>query len=197
MHQESADSAVIAAAQTGDRQAFAELVTRYEEVAFRAAYFVLRDAAAAEDIAQEAFMRVYGSLAKFRPGEPFRPWIVRIVTNLALNDVRARGRRTGLVARFGLMAMPEPLEPEGVALASESQRLLWHAMNQLPADDRVVLYLRYYLEMPEKEIALAIGKAPGTVKSRLSRAGRRLREIVERDYPSLRPEDIPAEGAND
>ena len=192
VHSDADDGAVIAAARTGDRQAFATLVTRYEEVAFRAAYLVVRDSAAAQDIAQDAFVRVHRSLVRFKPGEPFRPWLVRIVTNLALNDVRARGRRAGLLARFGRMSREYPPEPEGMALASESQRLLWHAMNELPLDDRVVLYLRYFLELPEKEIALAIGKAPGTVKSRLFRAGRRLREIVERDYPSLRPEDIPA-----
>jgi len=197
VHSEAEDGAVIAAARTGDREAFAALVTRYQEVAFRAAYLIVRDSAAAEDVTQEAFVRAYRSLSSFNPGEPFRPWLVRIATNLALNDVRARGRRAGLLARFGRMPRDGPPEPEGVTLASESQRLLWRAMNELPRDDRVVLYLRYFLELPEKEIALAIGKAPGTVKSRLFRAGRRLRGIVERDYPSLQPEDIPVGKGND
>lgn len=196
VHSEAEEGAVIAAALSGDREAFAALVTRYQEVTFRAAYLIVRDSAAAEDVAQEAFVRAYRSLASFNPGEPFRPWLLRIATNLALNDVRARGRRAGLVARFGRMRGDGPPEPEEVALASELQRLVWRAMNELPRDDRVVLYLRYFLELPEKEIALAIGRAPGTVKSRVFRAGRRLREVVERGYPSLRPEDIPREGAD-
>ncbi len=194
MHLEADDSAAIAAARAGDREAFAVLVTRYQEVAFRAAYLVVRDAAAAEDVAQEAFIRAHRSISGFRAGEPFRPWLLRIVTNLALNDVRARGRRGGLLARFGRQPVESAPEPEGVLLASESQRLLWRAMNELSPDDRVVLYLRYFLELPEKEIAVAIGKAPGTVKSRLSRAGVRLRAVIERGYPSLRPEDAPAGG---
>jgi RNA polymerase sigma-70 factor (ECF subfamily) len=192
VHPDMDDRAVLLAARTGDRDAFAVLVTRYESVAFRAAYLIVRDAAGAEDIAQEAFVRVHRSWPRFNTDEPFRPWLVRIVTNLALNEVRARGRRAGFLARFGRVPLERPPEPEGLALASEAQRLLWRAMNELPPGDRVVLYLRYWLELPEKEIALAIGKAPGTVKSRLFRAGRRLREIVERDFPSLRPEDIPA-----
>lgn len=191
-HPDMDDGAVIAAARTGDRDALAVLVTRYEQVAFRAAYVIVRDPASAEDIAQEAFVRVHGSRARFNANEPFRPWLVRIVTNLALNEVRGRGRRTGLLARFGRMPSERPPEPEDLALASEAQRLLWHAMNRLPPGDRVILYIRYWLELPEKEIALAIGKAPGTVKSRLSRAGQRLRKIMERDYPPLRPIDIPA-----
>lgn len=197
MHPETDDGAAIAAARTGDREAFAVLVTRYQEVAFRAAYLIVRDAGTAEDVAQEAFVRAYRSLSGFRAGEPFRPWLLRIVTNLALNDVRGRGRRAGLLARFGREPAPGPAEPEGVLLASESQQLLWRAMNELPADDRVVLYLRYFLELPEREIAVAIGKAPGTVKSRLSRAGGRLRAVIERGYPSLRPEDAQEGGGDD
>ncbi len=197
MYPEADDVAAIAAAQAGDREAFAALVTRYQEVAFRAAYLIVRDSAAAQDVAQEAFVRAYRSISGFRAGEPLRPWLLRIVTNLALNDVRARGRRAGLLARFGRFPGQEPPEPEGIALASEAQQLLWRAMNELPPDDRVVLYLRYFLELPEKEIAVAIGKAPGTVKSRLSRAGGRLRTIIERGYPSLRPEDMHTGGGHD
>ncbi|MEO6045525.1 MAG: sigma factor-like helix-turn-helix DNA-binding protein, partial [Tepidiformaceae bacterium] len=58
-------------------------------------------------------------------------------------------------------------------------------INELGAEDRVVLYLRYFLDLPEREIALAIGKAPGTVKSRLSRASGRLRTVIDARYPSL------------
>ena len=101
MHPEYDDDGAVRAARDGDRDALAALVARYQEVAFRAAFLITRDPAAAEDIAQEAFLRAYGALASFRIGEPFRPWLLRIVTNLALNAVRSRGRRQGLLARFG------------------------------------------------------------------------------------------------
>jgi len=188
------EDGAVAAARGGDREAFCALVERYQEVALRAAYLVVRDAASAEDVVQEGFVRAHGALASFREGQPFRPWLLRIVTNLALNDVRARGRRQGLLARFGrLRQEPEPA-PEGAVVVGEQQALLWRAINELPADDRLILYLRYFLELPEREIAEAVGKPAGTVKSRLHRAGGRLRAVIEQRYPSLRPEATRAGG---
>ncbi len=182
------DADVIAAVLSGDRAAFGELVGRYQEVAFRAAYLITRDAGAAEEAAQDGFVRAYQSLRSFRTGEPFRPWLLRIVTNLALNQVRGRKRRLGLFERASREARAEAEPaPDDALFAGEQQRLLWQAIRELPEDDRVVLYLRYFLELPEREIAAVIGKAPGTVKSRLHRAGGRLRAVIETRYPGLRP----------
>jgi RNA polymerase sigma factor (sigma-70 family) len=181
------ENAQVEAARRGDADAFAALVGRYQEVAFRAAYLVVRDAAAAEDVAQEGFVRAYQNLPTFHAGEPFRPWLLRIVTNLALNDVRARGRRLGLLERFGRQPEAPPPAPETIAIEGEERALLLAAINELPPDDRLVLYLRWFLDLPEREIAGVIGKAPGTVKSRLSRAGARLRSVIEARYPALLP----------
>ena len=181
------DAVLVARARRGDREAFGALVERYQEVAFRAAYLVVRDAAAAEDVAQEGFVRAYQSLGSFREGEPFRPWVLRIVTNLALNDVRGRVRRQGLMARFGRLRHEDTPAPEAEVVAGQQQAALARAINELSCDDRVVLYLRYFLDLPEREIAVAIGKAPGTVKSRLSRASARLRGVIEARYPELQP----------
>jgi RNA polymerase sigma-70 factor (ECF subfamily) len=181
------DAEAIAAARRGDQDAFCTLVARYQQVAFRAAYLVVRDAALAEDTTQEAFVRAYQALGSFREGEPFRPWVLRIVTNLALNEVRSRNRRHGLLERLGRFR-PEPLpSPDRQAEQDEERALLWRAINELREEDRIVLYLRYFLDLPEREIALAIGHPPGTVKSRLSRASARLRDVIERGYPGLRP----------
>jgi RNA polymerase sigma-70 factor (ECF subfamily) len=191
------DVAAVRGARSGDREAFGVLVERYQEVAFRAAYLVVRDAGLAEDVAQEAFLRAYGNLGRFDVGQPFRPWLLRIVTNLALNEVRARGRRRSLWERVarGLGRLEgdgsggrwEP-GPERSAEAGEQRELLSAALGELSEGDRLVLYLRYYLELPEVEIATVIGKRPGTVKSRLHRASGRLRAVIERRYPGLRPE---------
>ena len=183
---EVSDAAAIAAVRGGDREAFAVLVGRYQEVAFRAAYLIVRDAGIAEDAAQEAFVRAFAALASFRETEPFRPWLLRIVTNAALNHVRSRTRRLGLVVRVAGLRSEAPPEPPDVVAGGEEQRALWKAMNELPPDDRVVLYYRYFLELPEREMAAALGIAPGTVKSRLSRAGARLRKVIEHRYPELR-----------
>jgi RNA polymerase sigma-70 factor (ECF subfamily) len=190
------DVAAVRGARSGDREAFGVLVERYQEVAFRAAYLVVRDAGLAEDVAQEGFVRAYGNLDRFDVRQPFRPWLLRIVTNLALNEVRARGRRRSLwerVARGPRLdgdaagGSWEP-GPERAVEAVEQRELLGAALGELSEDDRLVLYLRYYLELPEAEIATVIGKRPGTVKSRLHRASGRLRAVIERRYPGLRPE---------
>ncbi len=186
------ETAAIAAARAGDRAAFCGLVEHHQEVAFRAAFLIVRDAGAAEDVAQEAFVRAYRSLHRFRAGEPFRPWLLRIVTNLALNDVRARGRREGLLARFRRDSHDEP-PADARLLEGEQRDLLVHAINELADDDRLVLYLRYFLELPEREIATVINRRVGTVKSRLSRASTRLRSVIEQRYPSLKPAGTGAE----
>jgi len=182
------DADLIAAVLGGDRDAFGELVGRYQEVAFRAAYLITRDAGLAEEAAQDGFIRAHQSLRGFRIGEPLRPWLLRIVTNLALNQVRGRSRRLRLLERAGVLAERRAEPPaEDAVFANDRQRQLWQAIRELSEDDRVVLYLRYFLDLPEREIATVIGKAPGTVKSRLNRAGGRLRGVIETRYPGLRP----------
>jgi RNA polymerase sigma-70 factor (ECF subfamily) len=180
------ETEAIDGARRGNPAAFGALVDRHQQAAFRAAYLVVRDAAAAEDIAQEAFIRAYRQLHTFRPDEPFRPWLLRIVTNLALNEVRARGRRTGLLARAGVFARRAADPPDDAVAAGDEASTLLRAINDLPLDDRVVLYLRYFVDLSERDIAIAIGRPPGTVKSRLHRAGRRLRALIEASYPQLR-----------
>ena len=180
------DSAAIESARGGDTAAFGVLVERYQEVAYRAAYLIVRDAAAAEDVAQEGFVRAYEKLHTFRAGEPFRPWLLRIVTNSALNEVRARARRGGLFNRAAAVADRAADPPTAAIEAQDEASTVLEAINTLPLDDRTILYLRYYLELPEREIAQAIGKPPGTVKSRLHRASARLREVIEQQYPQLR-----------
>src|SRR5512141_1321244 len=178
MHQGADELQLVLSASRGDQEAFGELVRRHQEVAFRAAYLIVGDSAAAEDVAQEAFVRAYQALGRFNEDAPFKPWLWRIVTILALNDIRASGRRRGLLERVGVRAERVEAPADRALVEGEARSQLWDAINALPADDRVVLYLRYFLELPEQEIAAAIGKAPGTVKSRLSRASGRLREVI-------------------
>lgn len=184
----TSDAEAVRAVLSGDRDAFVALVERYQEVAFRAAYLVTRDAAAAEDVAQDAFVRAFRQLRAFRVDEAFRPWLLRIVTNLALNEVRRRKRKQAAWSRLVTFRGRDEPPLEAAVVIQEEQRRLWDAISGLPENDRVVLYLRYFLELPEREIAAAIGCAPGTVKSRLHRASARLRERIEAHYPSLAEE---------
>jgi RNA polymerase sigma-70 factor (ECF subfamily) len=190
METRPSDAEAIDQARQGDTGAFDVLVAQHQDAAFRAAYLVTHNAEDAADVAQEAFVRAYRQLHRFRPGEPFRPWLLRIVTNLALNEVRSKGRRQGLLERAGRLLSRQP-EPPAEALVTESEqaRTVWEAINRLGMEDRVILYLRYFLDLDERSMAQVIGKAQGTVKSRLSRASTRLRDVIEREYPQLRDAD--------
>lgn len=182
------EQSLVQAARSGDGEAFGRLVRAHQEVAFRAAYLIVRDPAAAEDIAQEAFVRAYRGLGSFREGEPFRPWLLRIVSNLAKNEVRSRTRRAGLWDRLVRLRQPDEPSPEASVAASDEHERLAAAIGELPLDDRMVLYLRFFLELPEEEVARVLGVARGTVKSRQHRASDRLRRLIEARYPSLRRE---------
>jgi RNA polymerase sigma-70 factor (ECF subfamily) len=156
--------------------AYEELVRRYQDVAVRTAH-VISPGGDAEDAAQEAFVKAYAALSRFRTGAPFRPWLLQIVANEARNRRRSAGRRAGLALRA---AGDRPSDdaapsPESAVLATERRALLITAINALRDDDREVIGARYFLELSESETAEALGIPRGTVKSRLSRALDRLR----------------------
>ena len=172
------ESELVERAQRGDVRAYEELVRRYQDLAFRVAYLVTGSAAEAEDAAQEGFLRAYHALDRFRPGAPFRPWLLRIVGNAARNRRAAAARHPTLALSA---AEDRPLDdparsPEAAALAAEQRRELLLALNALREDDRTVIACRYFLDLSEAETADALGCARGTVKSRLSRALGRLRQ---------------------
>ena len=164
-------------ARGGDVAAYEELVRRYQQLAFRTAFLVIGDAAEAEDAAQEAFVKAYLALDRFRPGAAFRPWLLQIVANEARNRRKAAGRRLGLALRVGA-ARPSgdaAPSPEAAALVAEQREGLLAAVAELPENDRLVIACRYFLELSEAETAAVLACRRGTVKSRLSRALARLR----------------------
>ncbi len=164
-------------ARRGRVDAYEALVRLYQDLAGRTAYAILGDQAEAQDAAQEAFVKAYLALSRFRPGAPFRPWLLRIVANEALNRARSARRLLGVGLRPDREPEardPEPT-PEAAAVAREQQHELVAAVNRLRPDDRLLIAYRYWLELPEAEMAQALGCARGTVKSRLSRALGRLR----------------------
>jgi RNA polymerase sigma-70 factor (ECF subfamily) len=173
-----AEAELVSRARHGDQAAFGQLVAAYQEVAFRTAYLVIGDAGEAEDAAQEAFVKAYHALDRFRPGAPLRPWLLRIVANTASNRRRSARRRIGLQLRAQAdatanVAASAP-SAEAIVLRDEARRALLEAVNALEPGDRLVIGARYFLDLPESEIAVLAGIAPGTVKSRLSRARAKL-----------------------
>jgi RNA polymerase sigma factor (sigma-70 family) len=154
--------------------AYSTLVRRHQDLAFRTAMLITGHPQDAEDAAQEAFVKVWRTLGRFRPGRPLRPWLLAIVANEARNRRRSAGRREHLALRAAASLQParHELDPalERDALAA--------AIGRLRDEDRVIIGCRFLLELSEAETAAALGVARGTVKSRLSRALTRLRAEV-------------------
>jgi RNA polymerase sigma-70 factor (ECF subfamily) len=168
---------LVARAQAGDVEAYEALVQRNQAIAFRTAYLVTRNAADAEEAAQDGFLKAYRALGRFRRGAPFRPWLLRIVSNEARNRRRAAGRRAALVVRAAEASSGDAApSPEATVLDAERRRELLAALESLPDDQRLVLECRFLLDLSEEETAAVLGIRRGTVKSRTSRALERLRE---------------------
>jgi RNA polymerase sigma-70 factor (ECF subfamily) len=167
---------LIAAAKAGDQDAYGQLLERHQAVAFRAACLITGSAEEAEDAAQDACVKAWLALRRFRPDAPFRPWLVRIAINEARNRRRGAGRRAALVLRLGPGRVGGEAAPsaETEVLAGEERARLAAAVGRLREDDQLVIAARYFLGFSEAETAIALGLRRGTVKSRLSRALGRL-----------------------
>jgi RNA polymerase sigma factor (sigma-70 family) len=169
-------------ARRGDAAAYEALVRAHQDIAFRTACLFAGSAADAEEAAQDAFVKAWRALPRFRAGAPFRPWLLAIVGNEARNRRRAAGRRAGLAARAATErawgdAAPSP---EAALLAGGERRELLAALQALDERDRAVIACRHLLDLSEAETAEVLGCRRGTVKSRLSRALGRMRDQLER-----------------
>jgi RNA polymerase sigma-70 factor, ECF subfamily len=174
--EQSSDAELIERARKGEVMAYESLVRRYQDAAVRTAYVIAPDGDA-EDAVQEAFVKAYRALGRFRAGSPFRPWLLRIVANEARNRRRSAGRRAGLALRVAEDRRPGDAapSPESAVLDHEERARLVAAINDLADGDREVIAARYFLDLSEAETAEILGLPRGTVKSRLSRAVGRLR----------------------
>ncbi len=159
---------LIRAAQDGSEEALEGLFRRHWPLAHRAAYLVVRDAAAAEDIAQESFLSALRALDRFDRRRPFGPWLHRIVVNRAIDWSRARKLRGEVSAEVEERPEPaSPAAPHGSAAFSED---VGDALAALDPERRAIVVMRYLLEFTPGEIAEALDLPRGTVNSRLRRA---------------------------
>ncbi len=155
-------------AQAGAVSEFEALFRAHWGPAYRAAYLVVRDASAAEDIAQEAFLSAVRTLDRFDRRRPFGPWLHRIVVNRAIDWARARALRPEAEA----VDTPAPERPE------HDEELL-RELDRLSPEHRAVIVLRYLLEYTPGEIADLLELPRGTVNSRLRRGLDHLKERLE------------------
>jgi RNA polymerase sigma-70 factor (ECF subfamily) len=174
------EQTLIELARTGNRTAVEELVRLHQEFAFRVAFVVTRNDEDARDAAQIALYKAITAIRSFRSGAPFRPWLARIAANEA-RDVKSISYRHASVPLEESIALkresPDP-SPLAQAELAEERDLLLAAVNALRPDDRLIIAYRYFLGLSESEMATALDCPAGTVKSRLSRAIGRLREVL-------------------
>ncbi|MCS7187163.1 MAG: sigma-70 family RNA polymerase sigma factor [Armatimonadetes bacterium] len=163
----------------GDERAWAELVNRYWGLAFRIAYRILRNKEDAEDAAQEAFVQVYRSLPTFQHRSNFRTWFYRIVVRVAMAHLSSESAEPLEESAEAEILECAREDPEKILLAREREQLLDWAIQQLPPDWRAVLVLREIEGLSYAEIAEILGIPIGTVESRLFRARKKLRQILE------------------
>lgn len=187
------EPAIIAAAQQGDLRAFDELVSAYQELAYSVAYRILGNADTAMDATQEAFIRAFQGLSRYRGGS-FKGWILRITTNCSYDQLRYKQRRPStpiddLVEddEHSSILLGEEEEPEAYAERQELGMAIQRALGVLPSDQRAVLVLSDIHGLSYNEISEVMQISVGTVKSRLSRARGKLR-----DYLLEREELLPA-----
>lgn len=167
---ERAETQLICDTIAGDKASYAELVRRYRSFVIALAYRLCGDAAQAEDIAQDVFVRVWQALPGFRGQAAFRTWLYRVASNIAIEQLR----HAKPVIDIDNIPLATQDTPEDVALQTEQSRVVREAVLRLPAQSRLVLILREYEGLSYKEIAATLDIPIGTVMSRLNYARRRL-----------------------
>jgi RNA polymerase sigma-70 factor (ECF subfamily) len=178
----------IAAAQRGSLGAFNDLVRVYEQRVFNLCYRMLGDREAAADATQDTFLSAYRALARFRGGS-FKAWLLRIATNACYDQLRVLQRRPTQSLNHMRHADDEEGEldlpdrdrtgnPEDRALQAELSREIQLALAQLPAEQRMALILLDIQGLSYEEIAVAMNTNLGTVKSRISRARYKMRDLL-------------------
>ena len=171
------DEALAAAACDGDRAAFETLIDRYRDIAFAYAASMLGSREDAEDVAQEAFVRAYLALDRFRPGGRWAAWLMRIIQNLCRDVMRRRAvRRIGHLLPTQLDNSPTP---EQQFMEVEGRKVLLDCVMRLPEKFRIPLLMRFAHQRSYKEIALAVGVPESTVVGRLAGALRILRRQLK------------------
>ena len=176
----------IAQLKQGEISGLATLVQQYQVKAIRVACLITRDQAMAEDIVQNSFIKVYQRIDQFDIQRAFEPWFMRSVVNASLQAVKFQQRMVSLEPNqydeFDFSMFLKSSEPalEDYILRGELRTLIKQALDHLPAEQRAVVVMRYYLDMPEKEIADVLERPQGTIKWRLSSARQKLKGILTR-----------------
>lgn len=180
------EAALLAAAQRGHLPSFNQIILHYQGIAYNVAYRIVGDSDSAADATQDAFVKAFQRIGQYRGGS-FKAWLLRIVTNTCYDMLRARKRRptSSLDPEeddddpdYDMRLVDHAERPEAYVVRQELAGVIQAAIQQLPADQRTTLVLADIEGMDYQEVADAMGTALGTVKSRLSRARAKLRDLL-------------------
>lgn len=161
----------------GNVQVFEHLVNRYKKLVFNTAYRMMGNREEAEDVTQEAFIRIYNSLARYNPEFKFSTWALKITTNLCLDNLRKRkGESVPIDEQFNLC--DEGLTPEEQYLRRENQQMVLEAINKLPEKYKEFIILFHHRNLSYQEIMDITGESLTIVKNRLYRARQMLKEYL-------------------
>ncbi len=195
------DTARVILAQQGNEEAFTELVEAYQSHVYNLCYRMLGEAEAAEDAAQETFLRAFQNLHRYDQGRPFATWLLSIAAHYCIDRLRRRKFSfTSLDDEDGREARELPdvdaLQPESESIRREQREQMQAAIRTLDSVDRAAVVLRYWHDCSEAEIAETLNLTVSAVKSRLHRARRELAGSWQQDErrPSQgrRPHESPA-----
>lgn len=177
------DSELAARAAQGDHNAFSEIVRRYQQAVFNAAYHVLGNARDAEDAAQETFIRAFQFFDKFDVDRSLAPWLKRIAVNVCLNRLEAAKPASSLDDEAAPAPDPNP-GPEALTVNRARDERIRSELNRLPPRYRLVIELRHFQELSYGEIAKELKRPLSDVKSDLFRARKILAERLKDLYGS-------------
>lgn len=184
-HPPSADDLLLRQAGQGQPQALAQLVQRYQGLAYTVALRVVGNAEDAEEVVQDAFLKAFAALGQFQRAAKFSTWLYRIVYNTALTQKRAQGQPRELPLT---PTTPEPAATSGDGWAAvrqaDQQKYVALALARLPADDALVLTLHYLGEQSIAEICAILGKKTSAVKMQLLRSRQQLEAALLQLLPT-------------
>ena len=188
---DSHDKQLMIRVASGDKPAFRELVSRHQNTVFAIAYRYLGDAADAEEIAQEAFCRLYAAAGRYRPEAAFRTNLLRIVTNLCSNRrARAYRRREESRNPGDLDIADDTMNPRSAVLAAERCQALRDAVAALPDEQRITLILARFEGLSYEEISALTGRSVSSVTSTLWRARASLRRSLDKWVQESSPDPV-------
>ena len=175
----------IADAQNGDEEAFANLVTQYQNPVYNLCYRMLGNPQEAEDAAQETFWRAFQAIRRYDRSRPFPTWLLSIAAHYCIDQQRKRRLPSLDIEDWMEEILPdnEP-SPEHVAGESQQNQILHRLLNELNPQDRAALILRYWYEFSEDEISQALKMSGSAVKSRLHRARLKMAALIQAEQDS-------------